>query len=193
MSHPNRLPRVEDTDAYAAVEPPFERYAGDEKVAAALHPSVQSSPELTPVPGWDPAGGRASAAGRLEDPIADAFHLVDCACPDPYAVPGHAEQYAPLAAMTRKTALAEVPPPEPVRYPVETKVIAGARGTAVASTVVVGGQLLLDALNVVPPLLGGRYPWVPPVVLLVGWLLPVVLGTVEAYYAPHSPRTGVTR
>jgi hypothetical protein len=159
-----------------SLDPPtdtYERYAGSSKVAAALH-----SPDPSPEP---------AAAGTLDDPIADAFHLVDCACPDPYATPGHVEQYEPLAEMTRRTVLAEgmvVLPP--VKAPVEAKVVAGAWSTLAAALVLALSTAGLQQTDTFRALLGDS-PWSGPAVLAVGVVLTAAQSW-AAYQAPHSPR-----
>jgi hypothetical protein len=200
MSHPNRSP-LDETDAYAAVEPPLERYAGDEKVAAALHPAVQSSPELTPDPGWKPPVVMLEE-WRTENLSRDAqdLHGISCGCEWGGWVEKHEGDYEEIAEAWKIRALAEAvrdgvladPATVPVKYPVEAKVWASTWGTLAATVGLALVTLLLDELDVLPAMFGGE-PWAGPLVLVLGVVLPPVAAFLRGYLAPHSPRAGVTR
>ena len=157
---------------------------------AALDPLTTAHPAVVAAPLADEPGPVPAEAGKLDDPIADAFHLVDCACSDPYAVPGHVEQYEPLAEMTRKTVLAEVPPADApaVKAPVEAKVVAGAWSSLAAAVVLAVSTAGLQQTETFRALLGDS-PWAGPAVLAVGVVL-TAAQTWAAYQAPHTPRVG---
>lgn len=174
-----------------AVVPIGEPYAGDEKPAAALGSSPALTPDpgpvLTPRPEWATANLSADAA---------TLHSLACACDWGGDVEGHGVDFEDLArawsdrVLGRAVAAGEVVPIEdvPARYPVEAKVSAGAWGSLAAGAGLALANLLLARLDLIPSLLGGESPWVGALVLVLGAVLPAVIGTLRAYGAPHTPR-----
>lgn len=208
MTQPNRFARdVEATSALAAVAPHtpspadqsaaplFEPYGSDDKFAAARGPEA-SSPDLAPVPGAFEAPDPAWTTESLSYG-AQVLHAYACACDWGGDVEGHhGDDFERNAATYRAAILGdaiergEVVPIEdvPSRYPVEAKVSAGAWGSLAAGVGLALANLLLARLDLVPSLLGGESPWVGALVLVLGAVLPAVIGALRAYGAPHTPR-----
>jgi hypothetical protein len=189
-TRPNRFALAEETAALAAVTP-----AGDDKLAAALHPS----PELAPDPGAFP-GVEEREEWRTEHLSEDAqiVHSLACACDWGGHVELHGGDFEDIAAAWSARAVARAldtgtvvrAQDVPARYPVEAKVSAGAWGALAAGVGLAVVNLLLAHLELIPSLLGGERPWVGALVLVLGAVLPAVKGALDAYRAPHTPRAG---
>ena len=182
----------------ATLRPIGEPYGADAKLAAALEvgaPAVlASSPAFEPVPAPDPAWTTANLSAD-----AATLHSLACACDWGGDVEGHGVDFEDLAAawsarvLGRAVAAGEVVPIEdvPARYPVEAKVSVGGWSSLAVGVGLALANLLLARLDMIPSLLGGDSPWIGALVLVLGAVLPAVIGTLRAYGAPHSPRLPV--
>jgi hypothetical protein len=175
-------------------------YGGDDKWQAALGPRHALAGDPGPVPDW-PDEWRTEYLSR------DARDLHGVGCPIVRGgcawggdVEGHyGVDFEQLAEDWRIRTLAEavrdgvLEAPQPRKWPTEAKVKAGTDATLAATVTLAVITVALEQSGAIGLTFGGRYPWLQPVLVLAGVVLPPIAQRLAGYNAPHTPRTGVDR